>query len=78
MSSLETIADKVHLALGNTQNIPSPCISVCRMEARSALCEGCLRTLDEIGGWSTMPEAGKRAVWMLIGERAAARREALP
>jgi predicted Fe-S protein YdhL (DUF1289 family) len=48
------------------------------MEPLSGLCEGCLRTLDEVARWSTMSEAGKRAVWMLIDQRAAARQEALP
>jgi hypothetical protein len=48
------------------------------MEAASGLCEGCLRTLDEIARWSTMPDTGKRAVWTLIGQRVAARQETLP
>ena len=51
------------------------------MDAVSGLCEGCLRTLDEIARWSTMPESSKRAVWTLIGQRVAAfftRRNAAP
>ena len=28
--------------------VPSPCIAVCRMDAATGWCEGCLRTLDEI------------------------------
>ena len=43
--------------------VPSPCISVCRMDAASGLCEGCYRTLDEIAGWSRASEEEKRAVW---------------
>ena len=50
---------------------PSPCINVCRMNDATGLCEGCLRTLDEIARWSTLGEAGKRAVWASIGERVA-------
>lgn len=53
--------------------VPSPCISVCRMNERSGWCEGCLRTLDEIAAWSTLDDAAKRAVWKLLP----ARREAL-
>lgn len=49
--------------------IPSPCISVCQMEARSGWCEGCLRTLDEIAAWSTMSDGAKRVVWKLLGPR---------
>lgn len=34
----------------------TPCIGVCTMNPRG-LCDGCLRTLDEIAGWSQMDEA---------------------
>lgn len=40
----------------------SPCINVCRMDARSGLCLGCARTLDEIAGWSQASEAQRQAV----------------
>ena len=52
--------------------VPSPCTNVCRMDARGR-CEGCLRTLDEIAGWSTMSDAEKRLVWDTLALR---RREA--
>jgi uncharacterized protein len=42
--------------------IASPCINVCRMNPDTALCEGCLRTLDEIAAWSAMSSEEKRAV----------------
>jgi predicted Fe-S protein YdhL (DUF1289 family) len=50
--------------------VPSPCISVCRMDAQG-LCEGCLRTLDEIAAWSTLDDAAKRVVWLRIEQRQA-------
>lgn len=53
--------------------VPSPCINVCRMNDRTGLCEGCLRTLDEITLWSALDDAGKRIVWAQIEQR----REAL-
>ena len=31
-------------------DVPSPCVSVCRMDARRGLCIGCCRTLEEIAG----------------------------
>ena len=34
-------------------------------------CEGCFRTLDEIGRWSRLDDAEKRSVWALIEQRAA-------
>jgi len=52
--------------------VPSPCISVCRMDARTGLCEGCFRTIDEIARWSALPDAERRAVWRAIGARRAA------
>ena len=49
--------------------VPSPCINVCRMNARTGWCEGCWRTIDEIAGWSTMDDEGKRRVWALLEQR---------
>jgi uncharacterized protein len=49
--------------------VPSPCINVCRMDAASGLCEGCQRTLVEIGAWSSLDEAGKREVWRQLDQR---------
>ena len=48
---------------------PSPCISICRMSDDTTYCEGCWRTLDEIGGWGQRSADEKRLVWRLIGER---------
>jgi len=49
----------------------SPCNGVCRIDAATALCAGCLRTIDEITAWSTLPLAGRRAVWLAIAQRGA-------
>ena len=48
---------------------PSPCISICRMSDDTTYCEGCWRTLDEIGGWGQRSAGEKRSVWQLIGRR---------
>ncbi|MBI5277546.1 MAG: DUF1289 domain-containing protein [Burkholderiales bacterium] len=67
---------KLLLARGRTvkpgEPVPSPCMSVCRMDAASGICEGCLRTLDEIAAWSVLDDSQKREVWQLIAQRAAA------
>ena len=42
------------------------------MDAQTGLCEGCLRTLDEIADWGGMPDAGRRAVLGAIESRRAA------
>jgi predicted Fe-S protein YdhL (DUF1289 family) len=49
--------------------VPSPCINVCRMDKASGWCEGCLRTIDEIRGWSTYDDTEKRAVWDTLDAR---------
>ena len=49
--------------------VPSPCINVCRMDPTRSWCEGCLRTLDEIRGWSSYDDAAKRAVWDTLDAR---------
>jgi uncharacterized protein len=51
--------------------VASPCTSVCRMDARTGWCEGCLRTLDEIAAWSGFDDADKRHVWLLLDQRRA-------
>ncbi len=53
--------------------VPSPCIDVCRMDATSGLCEGCLRTIDEIAAWSRLSDGDKRAVWAALEARRAVR-----
>ena len=58
--------------LQSTDVPPSPCISICRMSDDTTYCEGCWRTLDEIGGWGQRTPDDKRAVWQLIGQRLAA------
>ncbi|HEY2020451.1 DUF1289 domain-containing protein [Paraburkholderia sp.] len=49
--------------------VASPCINVCRMDASTGWCEGCLRTIDEIAGWSAFDDDAKRAVWDAIEAR---------
>jgi prolyl-tRNA editing enzyme YbaK/EbsC (Cys-tRNA(Pro) deacylase)/predicted Fe-S protein YdhL (DUF1289 family) len=50
-------------------DVPSPCISICRMNAMTQLCEGCFRTRDEIAAWSSEGDEGKRRIWSAIGQR---------
>ncbi|MCC5816172.1 MAG: DUF1289 domain-containing protein [Leptospira sp.] len=37
--------------------MPSPCIKVCFIDPVTRLCEGCFRSLEEIGAWSAYDEA---------------------
>ena len=63
---LQTQAKRV---LQSEEMPPSPCISICRMSDDTTYCEGCWRTLDEIGGWAQRTASDKRAVWQLIQKR---------
>ena len=67
----ELIAARALLARAAAINVPSPCISVCRMDKITALCEGCFRTIPEIRAWSQSDDAAKRALWLQIEQRAA-------
>ena len=50
----------------------SPCINICRIEPTSRLCLGCLRSMDEITGWSKMtPEERARIMAELPARKAA-------
>lgn len=41
------------------------------MDAQSAYCEGCLRTIDEIRVWGASGDAQKKAIWVRIAQRIA-------
>jgi predicted Fe-S protein YdhL (DUF1289 family) len=43
----------------------SPCVKICTLDARSGLCLGCGRTVDEIARWSAMSAAEQGRI---IGE----------
>jgi predicted Fe-S protein YdhL (DUF1289 family) len=49
--------------------VKSPCINVCRMDARTGYCEGCLRTIDEIACWSGYTDEDKLAVIAKLAAR---------
>jgi predicted Fe-S protein YdhL (DUF1289 family) len=47
----------------------SPCTNICKMDASSGLCQGCLRTLDEITAWSRLDDAGRSEILTNIAKR---------
>jgi predicted Fe-S protein YdhL (DUF1289 family) len=53
-----------------TGGAPSPCVGVCRIDAPTGLCAGCLRTLEEIAAWGSLDDGEKRRVWRLLATRA--------
>ncbi len=70
--AIELVSFKAASIRGETQNIPSPCISICRMSADNGWCEGCFRSRDEIAAWGQATDSGKRQIWTLIEQRMAA------
>jgi uncharacterized protein len=74
MGAVERLAQRaLEVASQPSGEAPSPCISLCRMDPVSELCEGCFRTLDEIALWGRMEDAGRREIWRLIANRLASR-----
>ena len=50
------------MTTASVEPVKSPCTSVCKMDDRTGWCLGCMRTLDEIAGWSVLDEAAKRRI----------------
>jgi len=66
LQSLTARANSVSMA---GDDIPTPCISVCRVNEDNGLCEGCFRTLGEISAWGRSTPANKRELWKTIMHR---------
>ena len=49
----------------------SPCIKVCSLDASTGLCLGCLRTLDEIAGWTDFTDAERASILQALPTRRA-------
>ena len=49
--------------------VPSPCISLCRIDPATGWCQGCARSLDDITAWAGLPPQRKREVWAQLPQR---------
>jgi predicted Fe-S protein YdhL (DUF1289 family) len=47
----------------------SPCVKVCTYDPGTGLCQGCGRTLQEIGDWFSMRDDERRAVMDQLPKR---------
>lgn len=65
----ELLTARAALAHAAIDNVPSPCISVCRMSPTTGWCEGCYRSIDEIRQWSRADDSAKRVLWTHIEQR---------
>ncbi|HXN15601.1 MAG TPA: cysteine-rich CWC family protein [Usitatibacter sp.] len=48
--------------MSGRDNLESPCISVCTLDAATQLCVGCLRTLEEIARWTEYSSAERAQI----------------
>lgn len=56
--------------------ISSPCVKLCQLDPVTRLCQGCGRSLDEIGRWSSLSEDERRAIMAELPVRRSARKGA--
>jgi uncharacterized protein len=68
----------VALTQVDAPDVASPCVGICKIEPSTGLCLGCLRTLEEIAGWSKASDGTKRAVVARIAERRGRLHPSLP
>ncbi|WP_395007732.1 DUF1289 domain-containing protein [Undibacterium sp.] len=57
------------VSITEQSDIVSPCVKLCKIDKHSSLCQGCLRTIDEITVWSRANRELKLQIWEKIEER---------
>ena len=57
------ISEKGEFDPGSQTPVPSPCVSVCCLNAERTYCEGCFRTLDDIRIWAQADNLHRRRIW---------------
>lgn len=50
------------------QPLVSPCVSVCTIHEDIDVCQGCLRTIEEIARWGMSTPVQQRAIWQRLGD----------
>ena len=50
--------------------IASPCVKLCVVHPEERICVGCVRSIDEISGWSRMTHEERADVMAELPERA--------
>jgi predicted Fe-S protein YdhL (DUF1289 family) len=50
--------------------VQSPCIRICVVHPEERICTGCLRSIDEISGWSKMSDAERTEILAELPGRA--------
>ena len=47
----------------------SPCVNVCKLDRKNNICEGCLRTSEEIKNWSNYTDDKKKKIFAILKNR---------
>jgi predicted Fe-S protein YdhL (DUF1289 family) len=56
--------------------IETPCVKVCTLDARTGLCLGCGRTIDEIARWTSMSNSERAQIMRELPQRLVTRNSA--
>ena len=51
------------------KNLPSPCVSICKLNKSTGFCEGCFRTKNEIALWPSMNNDERLSLLPILRER---------
>ncbi len=66
---LYTLPPMIDDSVTDERPLPSPCVSVCELDSATGFCKGCWRTIDEIGRWSALDNAGRIPVLARLRDR---------
>lgn len=55
--------------MSNLPDIPSPCVGICKLDRETKLCEGCLRTVEEIRIWASASNETRYAILQDLKKR---------
>ena len=50
-------------------NLPSPCISICKLNKSTGFCDGCFRTINEISEWPSMTDMERMSLLETLRQR---------
>ena len=50
-------------------NLPSPCISICKLNKSTGFCDGCFRTINEISQWTSMTDVERMSLLEILRQR---------
>ena len=50
-------------------NLPSPCISICKLNKSTGFCDGCFRTINGISQWPSMTDVERMSLIETLRQR---------